>query len=377
LSTLLQIVPRVPGGIDGVGDYALTIARKLQEGFGCETVFAIPIKAFVLPPGWSSPSVEGFDLVALEHLLKPPFPEFDEPDFNHVVLHYVNYGFQKRGIPFRLLSILQQLRRQHHGKLVTIFHELYASGPPWTSAFWLQPLQIHLAKAVARLSDACIVSSDNFVSELKRMVSQARIHLHPVPSGLEEPSLSPNQIVDRDPHRWAIVGGTALTERSLRSFRRLIRRIPDSITPRILFVLGGDENPVTRSLVVDLAVQSDYRPRIAAIEASEILRTCSFAWFDYFHRPDVETSVILKSSAFAAACAHAVIPVFPHRGSAISLGSDRLPGPFFVEPDRSEIPDAHGRAEIASGIYDWYQRHSSSESLVQTIASIFGLNGAQ
>src|SRR5713101_1546477 len=69
LSTLLQIVPRVPGGIDGVGDYALTIARKLEEGFGCETVFAIPIKAFVLPPGWSSPSVEGFDLVALEHLL--------------------------------------------------------------------------------------------------------------------------------------------------------------------------------------------------------------------------------------------------------------------------------------------------------------------
>src|SRR5437588_127878 len=72
-----------------------------------------------------------------------------------------------------------------------------------------------------------------------------------------------------------------------------------------------------------------------------------------------------------------LIRFFPHRGSSISLGSDRLPGPFFVEPDRSEIPDAHGRAEIASGIYDWYQRHSSSESLVQTIASIFGLNGAQ
>jgi hypothetical protein len=261
--------------------------------------------------------------------------------------------------------------------LVTAFHELYASGPPWTSAFWLRPVQIHLAKSVACLSDECIVSSDNFFSELKRMVPDARVQLHPVPSGLEEPSLSSNQIVHRDPHRWAIVGGTALVQRSLRSFRRLIRRIPDSIAPRTLFVLGGNENPVTRSLVVDLAVQSDYHPRIAAIEASEILRTCSFAWFDYFHRPDVESSVILKSSAFAAACAHAVIPVFPHRGSAISLGSDRLPGPFFVEPDRSEIPDAHGRAEIASDIYDWYQRHSSSESLVQAIASIFGLNGAQ
>jgi hypothetical protein len=96
------------------------------------------------------------------------------------------------------------------------------------------------------------------------MAPHARIQLHPVPSGLEEPSLSPNQIVDRDLHQWAIVGGTALAERSLRSFHRLLSRIPDSIAPCSLFVLGGNENPVTRSLLVDLAVQSDYRPHIAA-----------------------------------------------------------------------------------------------------------------
>src|SRR5207237_3443575 len=110
------------------------------------------------------------------------------------------------------------------------------------------------------------------------------VHVQPISSVLEDPSLSLYQIVHRDPHRWASVGGTALVQRSLRSFRRLIRRIPDSVAPRTLFVLGGNENPVTRSLLVDLAVQSDYRPRIATIEASEIFRTCSFAWFDYFHR---------------------------------------------------------------------------------------------
>jgi hypothetical protein len=236
---------------------------------------------------------------------------------------------------------------------------------------------MHLAKGVARLSDRCIVSSDNFFSELKRMMPDARIQLHPVPSGLEEPLLSPNQIVDRDPHRWAIVGGTVLVERSLRSFRRLMHRIPDSIVPRTLFVLGGNENPVTRSLLVDLAVESNYRPRIAATDASEILKTCSFAWFDYFVRHDVETSVILKSSAFAAACAHGVIPVFPHRGSAISVDDDRLPGPFFVEPDHSEIPDAPERANIAPDIYAWYQRHASSESLVRGIAKAFGLNSGR
>ena len=359
MSTLLQIVPKVPGGIDGVGDYALTIAEKLRARFKCETVFAV----FNV----SVKSVRGFEVVSLEHL----------QNYDDVLLHYVNYGFQKRGVPFRLLSILRELRRGQRGKFVTILHELYASGPPWTSAFWLQPLQIHLAKSVAGLSDECIVSSDNFLRELNRLVPDASVELHPVPSGVGEPPLSPTQIIERDPHRWTIFGGTALVERSLRSLREILARIPDSIAPKKLFVLGGHENPVTRSLLVDLGIESDYRPRIAANDASEILKSCAFAWFDYFHRPDVETSVILKSSAFASACSHGVIPVLPHRGSPIVINGDRLPGPFFVESVRCEIPDSTERGKIATEIYDWYQRHASSEHLVSAIASMFGLGAGR
>ena len=302
-------------------------------------------------------------MVSLKHLAETSMAKYD-----HILLHYVNYGFQKRGIPFRLLSILRGLRREHCGRLVTIFHELYASGPPWSSAFWLRPVQKHLAKSIALLSDACIVSSDVFRRELGRMIPERTVALHPVPSGLGEPSLSAEQISDRDPHQWAIFGGTGLAERSLRSFRELMLRIPDSIAPRSLFVLGGAENPSVRSMLGDLGIESKYRPHIMTAEASDILRTCSFAWFNYFHRPDGETSVILKSSAFAAACAHAVVPVLPHRGSAVEIDADRLPGPFFVEPKDCEIPDDRERGKIASHIYGWYHRHASSEGLVQGIA---------
>jgi len=194
-----------------------------------------------------------------------------------------------------------------------------------------------------------------------------------VPSSVGEPSLSADQIANRDPHHWAIFGGTVLVERSLRSFRQLMPRIPDSIASRTLYVLGGAENPATRSLLVDLGIESDYRPQIAAAEASEILKTCSFAWFNYFHRPNVETSVILKSSAFASACAHAVVPVLPHRGSIVAMDGDPLPGPFFVEPERAEIPGAEARAKIAADIYNWYHRNASSEILVRRIADIFQL----
>jgi hypothetical protein len=364
LNPLLQIVPKVPGGIDGVGDYALTISKKLREKFGCDTVFA----AF----GASTETAEGFPVMPLELL-----PEQTIPNLGHVLLHYVNYGFQKRGVPFRLLSVLKSLRAKHRGKLVTVFHELYASGPPWQSAFWLKPLQIRLAKSVALLSDVCIVSSDNFRRELKQIVPGVPLQLHPVSSWLGEPSLSSDQIANRDPHQWLVVGGSVLVQRSLRSLHRLISRTPDSIAPRRLFVIGGDKNPITESLIVDLGIESIYRPRITAADASEILRTCSFASFDYFHRPDVETSVVLKSSAFAALCAHAVIPIFPHSGSPISLDGDQLPGPFFIAQERSEIPDPGSRGKIAVEIYDWYQRHASSEILVRGIAKALELVGAQ
>ena len=359
MNALLQIVPKVPGGLDGVGDYALVIARQLRDKFGCETVFA----SFK-----TAPSVDGFEVVNLDRL-----PDASAK-FDRVLLHYVNYGFQKRGVPFRLLSILRALRSRHLGKFVTVFHELYASGAPWTSTFWLKPLQKTLAKSVANLSDACVVSSNHSRRELMRMVPHADIALHPVPSSVGEPAIPIAQITNRDPHRWVIFGGTGLVERSVRSFHQLIRRIPDSIAPRNLFVLGGADSPATRSLLSDLKIESDYRPHIPAADVSENLKTCSFAFLDYFHRTDIETSVILKSSAFASACAHAVIPVLPHRGSTVAIDGDPLPGPFFIESDRAEIPGAEGRAKIASDIYDWYHRNAASEILVRRIAEMFQLD---
>ena len=371
MNKILQIVPRVPGGLDGVGDYALTIASKLRVKFGVTTVFATPEISSVTNAG-------GFEV-------RPLNQSFGAKEFDRVILHYVNYGYQKRGVPFGLLSILRQMRRRHSFKLLTIFHELYASGPPWRSEFWLQPIQIHITRSIACLSDNCIVSSENFFSELHRLVPDVRTLLHPTPSGLEEPSLSPEQIAKRDPHRWVIVGGTVLAERSLRSFARAIALIPESIAPRALIVLGGNENSVVRSLLADLVrsprrhsawrgIECDYRPRIAASEASDALSTCSYAWIDYFHQPDVETSVVLKSSAFAAACAHAVIPTFPHRGTPISIAGDRLPGPFFVESSGYEVPNAEDRPKVGQAIYDWYQLRASSDQLVCGISVALELN---
>src|SRR5881397_2934572 len=47
LSTLLQIVPKFPGGIDGVGDYALTIAK--DSGTNSRATLCSPLSRLLQP----------------------------------------------------------------------------------------------------------------------------------------------------------------------------------------------------------------------------------------------------------------------------------------------------------------------------------------
>ncbi len=350
-SEILQIVPRLPGENDGVGDYARTLAQRLSELGQVETLFATADSALA------------------------------QENFAHVILHYVNYGYQKRGVPFALMSILREIRARCRGRFLTIFHELYASGPPWKSAFWLRPFQKQIAKSIAQMSDAAIVSSETMLRELRQLAPEIRASVHPVFSNFGEPTLSVDQLADRDPHRWVICGGTALVERSLRSFCAIVNRIPQLITPRELLVLGGNENRAARALLANLQkldglkpssserLRTDYRPNISAADASQILCNCSFAWLDYFHRPDVPNDIILKSSVFAALCAHGVIPVFPHPGSPIEINNGFLPGPFFIDPNTENLPATEATEKLPSEFYNWYHLHASSNRLADGIAN--------
>jgi hypothetical protein len=354
-ATVLQIVPKIPGTFDGVGDYALIVADKLRQAYGRNSIFAA--REF-----HSQRNVHGFAAIPLDSLDQAE----SRSNFCDVILHWVNYGYQKRGVPLALLRNLRKLGTGR-GSLVTVFHELYASAPPWRSAFWLRPLQMNICRSIAEISDACIVSSDAALAELERLASGSRVSVHPVVSNFGEPMLDSDQFNRRNPHRWVICGGTVLVEKSIRSFRKVLNRIPAVLSPQELFVLGGTDNPATRAIIAELpGLRCDYQPQIEAEKASRILSSCSFAWIDYFHRPDVLTSALLKSTAFAAACAHGVVPVLPHSGSVISLHGDQLPGPYFVDPLNSKLPEIPAR--IAAEIYAWYQRNASSEHLVRGIA---------
>jgi hypothetical protein len=357
---LLQIVPRVSDNPDGVTDYALNLANALLANYRLRTVFA--------PAELSQISRKGeFEIASITDAGTLP----TKPA--HVILHYVNYGYQKRGLPFWLLPVLRAFRESCRGRFLVIFHELFASGPPWKSEFWVQPLQKKIAREVVRLADARLVSSESMRQILEKLAPGLDVVVQPVPSAFGEPVIDSAQLRERDNHRWLICGRTELIERSLRSFLRIAGAIPTDVAPRNLVVLGGMENSTARQLLKTLPdIDCEYYPAVSPETASQILSTCAFTWLDYFTAGRANPDLLLKSSSFANVCAHAVVCVTPSALTAISLKDDSLPGPFAIARGEVKMPSGSDRPDVARAIYDWYHRHASVASLSRVVAEKLG-----
>ena len=360
-NTVLQIVPHLPGTFDGVGDYALNLAKALSTDHGITTTFLVARKT----------SVTSRDGYAVISGLSPDESTELAQKCAHVILHYVNYGYQARGVPFSLRAFARRLRRQISGRWVTMFHEIYASGPPWTSVFWLHPFQARIARDIVDTSTSCVVSNAPIEQAIHAHDPAKKVYLAPVMSNFGEPALSDFDGVSAK--RWVICGGTALVARSLSLFEQLHQLIPDSFAPEHLDVIGGHEQTSINAALDRLrrsrpGLSCHYYPEVTSELASEVLRRSSFGWVDYFGAGKVWPGMILKSGAFAALLAHGIVPVLSHRESAIGVNGDSLPGPYYLTPEARNFPAPDELRDAQRKIYAWYHAHCASRLLARVYA---------
>jgi hypothetical protein len=358
---VLQIVPHLPGTFDGVGDYALNLARALSAGHGIRSTFLVAGKT-------SATSKDGY--AVLSGLNANDCTELAR-GHKHVILHYVNYGYHARGVPFLLRAFVKQLRSQLHGRWVTAFHELYASGPPWESAFWLRPFQVRIARDIIDASTSCIVSNTPIEKAIHAHDAGKKVHLVPVMSNFGEPELTDFRTAS--PRRWAICGGTALIARSLQSLERLCSEIPAEFAPGHLDVVGGRDGAFVVAILDRLkrshpALPIHHYAEVGVELASELLRRASFGFMDYFGAGKVWPGMLLKSTTFAALCAHGVIPVLSHREEPIAVGGHALPGSYYLAPGAKNFPLSAQVSEIRRQVYDWYHVHAASQQAARVYA---------
>jgi len=356
--TVLQIVPHLPGTFDGVGDYALNLARALSLEHGITTTFLVAAKT-----GISSKNgykiVSGLGNVGAAELAR---------NHEHVILHYANYGYQPRGVPFALRRFAKQLRPQLRGRWVTMFHELYASGRPSQSAFWLRPFQVRIAHDLVDASSSCVVSNSPIEQAIHAYDPEKEVRTVPVMSNFGEPELT--DFAAASAKRWVVCGGTALVSRSLCRLEQLLPLIPTTFAPEHLDVVGGRPDPLIVAAIDrlkrDRAVH--HYPEVNVDLASEVLRESSFGWLDYFGEGKVWPSMIFKSGAFAALCAHGVIPIVSHREESITVDGDALPGPFYLRPHASRFPRPDEVPALRQRCFNWYHAHADARQTARIYA---------
>lgn len=341
LTELTAVVPRLPPAIDGVGDYALSLARELRNRFGINTHFIVG------DPFWlGEERVENFPVSKLTMRTAAWLREtLIQQESATVLLHYGGYAYAQRGCPDWLVEALTNWRTEREGRtLITLFHELYASGPPWTSSFWLSRRQRTLTEQLAGLSDSCFTSLALYSEMIRQM--GVRAESLPVFSSIGEPDKSTKPLCSR--RRRLIVFGTP--GRRLQVYKRSaegLNRICRELSIEEVWDIGGEMGlEPARFVNVPVVVCGEIPGR----EACDIFLDSIAGVIDY------PADMLGKSTIFAAYCAHRMIPLVAAQNDSSPADGLLIGVHFSMLHDGDALSMSFGQ-RLADNAFDWYQQH--------------------
>jgi hypothetical protein len=266
-----------------------------------------------------------------------------------VILQFSGYGYQKRGVPLWLAQGLRiWSRRAGRVPLVTIFHELYATGRPWQSAFWVSRLQKQIARNILHLSSAAITPIGLYCKQLSewRDGRATQITAMPVFSNVGEPGCGPAPCTRI---ATAVVFGLAgVEDRLFGIFRPDMERIVAALGIKKIFDVGPRFSSLPRTLAGALVISKGVLSQDAV---SELLQSTRFGFVAY------PLDFLGKSGAFAAYAAHGVVPIVLSDKPGAFDGLQ--PAQHFLDGLRLGTgAGANDLAVIQRKLFAWYTSHS-------------------
>ena len=342
---IFQIVPHLPPAISGVGDYAFLLAGQLRATHGIHTRFIVCGHG---GGGEPQKDLDGFPVHQLREpsageLLRTLSAEGMPPTG---LLHYVGYGYEKRGCPAWLLNALSAWREASNARrLVTMFHELYAFGPPWRSAFWTLPIQQRIAARLARLSGACVTNMRRYANWLGSRAPRhsERITVLPVFSTVGEPAQVP--AYDERPARLAVFGTAGWRRQAYTEHRDCLERVCAQLRLTELVDIGA-----ACGVVPELAVRCVQKGSLPAEQLSRELLSCRVGFLSY------PVPYLGKSTIFAAYAAHGLLPMTHPANSEVSE-DDLQQSRHFLLAALSFAADKEACSLVAANAFNWYGAH--------------------
>jgi hypothetical protein len=343
---MIQIVPALPPATNGVGDYALAVASVMRSEFGLDTLFVVG------NPVWQGPEeVEGFRVRKVAARTAEGLEAaLDEAGDSRVLLQLSGYGYSGRGCAFWLMHGLKRWRsKQTDGRLATMFHELYATAPPWRTTFWVSPAQKMVVAGIARGSDVAVTNIQRYRQRLERFDGTKRgsIETLAVPSNVGEP-LEPGGLRSRS-KSIVVFGLPESRKRTYSTQMAALQRACEELGIAEIHDVGAGFDGIPER-VGGIPVRR--RGVMSASDLSVLLSGCGAGFLNYFQE------CLGKSGVFAAYCAHRLLTVtaedYHSEAEGVRCGVHYYD---VAGSQRLEISSVDAQS-IADAAWNWYQGHS-------------------
>ncbi|MBS0454800.1 MAG: hypothetical protein JSS14_26175 [Proteobacteria bacterium] len=304
-----ESVVLVPPGAGGVRDYAEVMNRH--------------IPARILAPNRDTPLAE-------------------YGTRGDVVLNFSGYGYHPRGIPGWLVERLTHVRAS--GRQVGIyFHELFATEPPWRSAFWLGPMQRRIASDLGNLASYWLTSCNVAAQWLRDNCSPVPHRVLPVYSNVGELSSWSAERADK----IVVFGGPAIRAQV---YRRLGADFWRWVLEEGLAV--HDIGPPICTAEYDRLRDSQRIHAHGSLPAEQVSQRLAQARYGLLWYPP---RVAAKSGVFAAYSAHGVCPILLADDYHVHDGL--VPGRHYAAGHTGLHEGRLDAAAIGKTVFDWYQPH--------------------
>jgi len=342
---IIQIVPHLTPTISGVGDYSLLLAGELRHSHNINTHFIVG------DPQWEGPpEIDGFLVTKVSERSASHFESLlrdtagvDKP----LLLEYSGYGYEKRGCPFWLVKGLESWKRLNAKcRLLVMFHELYAFGPPWRSSFWNHALQKWMVKSLAKSSEHSFTNLQRYMRVLRSItrLPEANFSVHPVFSNVGEPNMKPS-LRNRKP-RLVVFGSAGWRQQAYDQHRNALEKLCQALKITEVIDIGPPCSDIPQ-----ISVPCIQKGRLSAEQINRELLNARAGFFSY------PVAFLGKSGIFAAYAAHGLVPVTYASNNTCSEDGLR-PNEHFLTAASFLCHSEQQIERISQQVHEWYAGHT-------------------
>lgn len=268
-----------------------------------------------------------------------------------LAVHFSGYGYASRGLCWWLQRELSaaQAALGPQLRLVTMFHELFAAGPPWRSAFWTSGLQARIAGGLARLSDAVWTNSTQHAAWLSpRLKEGAPLHVAPVFSTVGEGAPGPLTPAQREPG-LVVFGGESTRQRAFDALAGRAAALRELGLSRIVEAGAGSACRVPNGLAGVLP-GVHFAGRLELPQLHALLASSRYGLLEY------PAQHLGKSTVFAAYASFGCVAI--NACSSAKHADGLTPGQHYLTLEQLAPPPVAGAlADTVAAAAAWYRQH--------------------